>query len=67
MSHVYISGNDIERLIDRLYFTVDIIVVTNRTSIHLNSGEVTKIKVGKNDAIKSFGCRLNDNVKFQNS
>ena len=42
-----ISGNDIERLIDRLYFTVDIIVVTNRASIHLNSGEVTKIKVEK--------------------
>ena len=65
VNHV-ISGNDIEHLIDRLYFTDDIIVVTDRTSIDMNSGEVKVIKVEENDARKSFGYRLNDNdnVKF---
>ena len=45
VSHV-ISGNDIERFIDGLYFTDDI-VVTDRTLIDVNSGEVKIIKVLK--------------------
>ena len=52
------SGDDIEHLIDRSYFTDDIIVVTDRTSIEMNSGEVKVIKVEENDAKKSFGYRL---------
>ena len=63
MSHV-ISGNDIEHLIDRLYFTDGITVITDRTSIDMNSGEVRTIKVEENDAGKSFRYCLNDNVKF---
>ena len=51
MSHV-ISGNDSGHLIDCLYFTDDIIVVTDRTSIDMNSGEVKVIKVEENDAKK---------------
>ena len=57
MSHV-ISGNDIENLIQRLYFTDNIFVVTDRTSIDMNSGEVKVIKVKENDRRKSFGNRL---------
>ena len=59
-----ISGTDIEHLTDRLYFTDDIIVFTDRTSIDMNSGEVKTIKVEENDARKSFGYRVNDNGKF---
>ena len=58
------SGNDIEHLIGRLSFPCDIIVVTDRTSIDMKSGEVKVIKVEENDARKSFGYRLNDNIKF---
>ena len=53
VSHV-ISGNDIEHLIDRLYFTDDIIVVTDRTSIDTHSGEVKVIEVEENDVRKSL-------------
>ena len=63
VSHV-MPGNNIEHLMDRLYFTDNIIVVTDRTSIDLNSGEVKIIKVEENDTRKLFGYRLNDNVKF---
>ena len=56
-----ISGNDI---MDRLYFTDDIIVVTDRTSIDMNSGGVKVIKVKENDAKKSSGYRSNNDVKF---
>ena len=62
VSHV-IFGNAIEHLIDRLHFTVDIIIVTDRTSMHMDSGEVKVIQVEKNDMKKSFGYLLNDNVK----
>ena len=59
-----ISGNDIEHLIDGLFFTDRIIVVTDRTSIELTSGEVKVKKKGEeNDARNSFGYRLNDNLK----
>ena len=53
VSHV-ISGNDIEHLIDHLYFTDNIIVATDRTSIDMNGGKVKVIKVEKNDARKSL-------------
>ena len=59
-----ISGNDTEHLMDRLPCSCDIIAVTDRTSIDMNSGEVKVIKVEENDGRKSFGYRLNDNVKF---
>ena len=62
MSHA-ISGNDIEHIIDTLCFTDNIIVVPDRTSIDMNSGEVKIIKVEENDARKPFRYRLNDNVK----
>ena len=62
-----ISGKDIEHLKDRLYFTDDIIVVTGRTSIDMNSSEMKVIKVEENDARKSLGYRLNDNVNFSSS
>ena len=54
VSHV-ISGNDTENLIDRLYFTDSTTVVTDRTSIDMNSGEVKVIKVEDNDGRKSLG------------
>ena len=63
VSHV-IFCNDIQHLIDGLYFTDDIIASTDRTSIDMNIGEVKVIKVEENDARKSSGCRLNGNVKF---
>ena len=63
VSHV-ISGDYIEHLLGRLYFTDDIIVVKDRTSIDMNSGEVKLIKVEENYVRKSFGYRLNDNVNF---
>ena len=56
VSHV-ISGNDTENLIDRLYFTDSTTVVTDRTSIDMNSGDVKVIKVEHNDGRKSFGYR----------
>ena len=59
MSHV-IPGSDIENLIDRLYFSDNVTVVTDRTSIDMNSGEVKVIEVEGNDGRKSFGYRLND-------
>ena len=58
------SGNDIEHLIDRLYFIDDIFVVIDRTLIDMNSGEVKTINVEENDARKSFGYCLNYNVNF---
>ena len=62
VNHV-ISGNDIQHLIDRLYFTDNITVVTDRTSIDMNSGEMKVITEEENDARNSVGYRLNDNVK----
>ena len=62
MSYV-ISGDEIEHLIDRLDFTDNIIVATDRTSIDMNSGEVQVIKVEENDARNPSGYRLND-IKF---
>ena len=62
MSHI-ISVNEIEHLIDHLYST-DNIIVADRTSKCMNSGKVKVINVEENDARKSFGYRLNDNVKF---
>ena len=63
MNHV-ISGNDIEHLIDHLYFTDNVKLLLLRTFIDMNSGEVKTIKVGENNARKSFRYRLNNNVKF---
>ena len=63
MSHV-ISGNDTEHLINCLYFTDNIIVVTDRTSLDMNSGEVKVIKFEESDTRKSFGYRFSDNIKF---
>ena len=63
VSHV-LSSSDIAHLINRLYFTDNIIVVTDRTSINMDSGEVKVIKVEENDKRKPFGYCLNDNVKF---
>ena len=60
VSHV-ISRNDMENLIDRLYFTDKITVVTDRTSIDMNSGDLKVITVEENDAFKY--C-LSDNAKF---
>ena len=62
MSHV-ISGNYLEHLIDRFYFT-DNIIVANGTSEDMNSGDVKVMKVEENDTRKSFGYLLDDNVKF---
>ena len=57
------SGNNIEHLIDRLYFTDNIVVVTDGTSIDLNSGDVKVIEIEEN-ARKSLGYHLNGNVNF---
>ena len=64
MGHV-ISGNGIEHRTDCLYFAHHIIVVTDRNSVDMNSGDMEVIKVEENDARKSFGYHLNENVKFQ--
>ena len=49
-----ISGKHIEHPIVYLYFIDNIIIVTGRTSIDMESGEVKVIKVEENKARKSF-------------